>query len=289
MAHSSGGGSSGGGCHGGSSGSSSHGRSHRIPTYHSHPVPGTQRYSYRNRAGQKRYFYSNMPPARYQLTNLIMPILFLVGALFVFFSQDIGYFSPEKLDSPGGQILIDDRLGILEEQETLRQKLTRFYEETGVIPAVQTVAREDWNGEYFSLEDYALSEYYRLFPDEVHWLIVYSVPVDAQGAPRLSVWSFEGIIGDDTGPSIHDRHCDWFTRDVYENLSVMQPPEQAIGDAFYDLLAVRKPTFYAEELLGGSALLNILAEFIVILLWPLRELWICYLSMVKYRNAVWDQ
>ena len=285
MAHSSGGGSSGGGCHSGSS----NGSSSRDHVYYRYPAPGAQRYSYLDRSGEKRYFYSRVNPAEYKLTNLIMPLILLALIVFGAPSLNMGYFTPKKLDNPGAQILIDDRLNVIRDEDRFRRTLEQFYDETGVVPAVQTIAQEDWNKSCSSLEDYALREYYELFQDEVHWLIVYSAPADESGKIQLSQWSFEGAIGDDAGPSVNDPLCYQFTRNTYDSLKEMNAPEKAIAGAFKTLLRSRKPGFYTEQHLGGTAFLLILIQWGILLIWPVTEFMTCYEAKIKYRNAVLDE
>ena len=284
MAHSSGGGSSGGGCH---SGSSSDGGSSYV--YYRHPVPGTRRYSYLDRSGEKQYFYSSSNPADYKLRSLIFPMLFLVLMVLGLPSFHMGYFTPEKLQTPQTEIVIEDGLNVIRNEDRLREDLTRFCQETGVVPAVQTIPQEQWRREYDSLEDYALEEYYALFQDEVHWLIVYSAPEDGSGNPDLTQWSFEGIIGDDADPSVNDFLCSEFTKDTYNRLKTMDPPEKAIGEAFRNLLQIRKPGFYTENHRGVSAFLLCAGQILILLIWPVMELVTFYQSRIKYRGAVLDE
>ena len=284
MAHSSGGGSSGGGFHGGSSGSS--GSNH---VYYRHPTPGTRRYAYVDKTGQKRYFYSKAHPAEYKLTSLIMPFFVLLILVLGTPSLEIGFFIPEKLNTPGEEILIDDRLHAFTEESRLKAAMIRFYEETGVVPAVQTITQEEWSGSFSSLESYAYREYGKLFKDEYHWLIVYSVPQNERGRPDFSSWSFEGMIGDDTGPSVNDALCYRFTRDTYQSLEANHGPEEALCRAWGNLLRDRKPGFYSEETLGAPAFFLTLFRWGILLLWPGMEFYTCYEAKIKYRNAVLDE
>ena len=49
-----------------------------------------------------------------------------------------------------------------------------FRDKTGVTPAIITVDNREWKGYYNDLENYAYDRYVNMFPDEKHWLIVYS-------------------------------------------------------------------------------------------------------------------
>ena len=97
------------------------------------------------------------------------------------------------------------------------------------------------------------------------------------------------MIGDDTGASVNDPLCYRFTRNAYQNLKAGQAPEEALCRAFGHLLRNRKPGFYTETSLGGSAFLGVLFQWGILLIWPAWEFWTCYEAKIKYRNAVLDQ
>ena len=281
MAHSSGGGSCGGGCHSSSSHSYSHyGRSNHI--YSRHRFPGSRKYAYRDRNGDRRYIYSTQNPAEQKPVSILICLMYLIFLAFLIPNIHSAYFVPRAISNPQGEILIEDQLGILEDLDVLTDRLKAFYQETGVTPAVKTVPQEQWQGAYYDLEDYALQEYYNLFEDEKHWLIVYSAPVDQKGSVQTYRWKFEGIIGDDTAPSIDDNLCREFTEAAYDSLMDGENPAKAIGDSFQNLLAMRNGDFFAmnKHVLFAHGLM---LSFCLI---PLTTAIKALLNWKKYKDAV---
>ena len=252
MARSSGGGRSGGGCHsgggGGGGGHSSSSGSSRHHTYSRHSFPNSHRYSYTDTNGDKRYIYCNHHPA--DLPPLpwlvyLLGLIMMVGMLYTLWKE--AEFLPQHLENAFSEIYIDDRQNVIKDKEALEQKLTAFYEKTGVTPAVETVNEEEWRDTHHSLKNYAMEEYYRLFEDENHWLIVYSRGCDSAGNLTSAIWSFEGIIGDDTEDSISDWMCSVFTKQTYRNLSYTSDPGKAIGMSFTMLRWLWKVGFLSEN------------------------------------------
>ena len=264
MAHSSGGGSHGGGCHGGGC-SSGQGGSHR--RYSHHRFPGSHPYSYTDLFGRKRRIYTDGNPIQSQ------PFAFVTMAMIVFmlvtaFGELGGSFLiPRKLKNPCDEILIEDSLRVIEHRDRLEEELLQFYRETGVTPVVKTVGESQWNGAYNHLMDYSLAEYYRLFDDEKHWLIVCSAPVDAQGNADTEDWSFEGIIGDDTGPSINDRLCEVFTTKTYDSLMANQDLGRAIAGGFRCTRQIRASGFFSLNREAILSTLPMLLMVVFLLIW----------------------
>ena len=251
MARSSGGGRSGGGCHsggGGGGGHSSSSGSSRHHTYSRHSFPNSHRYSYKDANGEKQYIYCNHHPADLPPLPWLAYVLFLglmVATLYTLWQQAV--FLPQFLQNPDSEIYIEDRQNVIKDEEALRRRLTAFYEKTGVTPAVQTVGEEVWRDTHYSLMNYAKAEYDRLFEDECHWLIVYSRGTDSAGNLTNAIWSFEGIIGDDTVDSISDRMCSVFTKQTYRNLGYMSDPGKAIGKSFSLVRILWKVGFLSEN------------------------------------------
>lgn len=236
MAHSSGGGSSGGGCHGGSGGSHSGGSGNHPHRHCScHRFPGSKRYSYLDQDGNRRYVYADHDPSKRQHLPWLTYFALLFMTLTFARDPEYRFFVPHRIVNPSSQIIIEDTQNVIADEEGLRQKLAAFYTETGVTPAVKTVSREQWAREHRTLMRYALDQYYLMFPDEKHWLIVYSRETDSTGVLQPDQWQFEGIIGDNTGASINDWMCEKFTEQTYENLIRMEDPGQAIGKSFASL------------------------------------------------------
>ena len=251
MARSSGGGRSGGGCHSGGGGggghSSSSGSSHHH-TYSSHSFPDSRRYSYTDAKGEKQYIYcshhpADIPPLPWLI--YLVCLVMMIGTLYTLWKE--AEFRPQHLENPFSEIYIDDRQNVIKDKEVLKQKLTAFYEKTGVTPAVETVNEEQWRETHPSLMSYAMDEYYRLFEDENHWLIVYSRGRDSAGNLTSVIWSFEGIIGDDTEDSISDWMCSVFTTQTYRNLGYLSDPGKAIGLSFTLLRMLWKVGFLSQN------------------------------------------
>ena len=282
MAHSSGGGSSGGGCHSGSSSNSSGNTYRRYDQYY---FPGSHRYSYRDKDGNKQYIYCNQDPSK----KHSLPWLFYIICFFFLFQLFQGsgdlLFLPKKIQNPSSQIVIEDSQNVIRDEEALSQILSAFYEETGVTPAVKTVSREQWSGNYLSLMDYAMDEYYNLFQDENHWLIVYSMETDPSGNLQKDQWQFEGIIGDDTGPSVNDWLCDQFTEEVHRNLKSMSDPGEAIGQSFQKLQYQRKHSFLS---CNAGTLLAVIST-VLLCAAPIIAGIVEIIQRRKYKNAVLDE
>ena len=154
---------------------------------------GAKRYSYVDKNGVKKSFYCQGDLDNYDTSYLKLPfaacIFFILGMLFDP-QMKPGFFRAQKLPNPCSEIVIEDRMNVIEDSQQLLEDLTVFYEKTGVTPGVVTVADFDWSERYENLEDYAMDQYYALYEDEVHWLIVYSAPLNEEGKPR----SFSGAL-----------------------------------------------------------------------------------------------
>lgn len=243
MPHSSGGGSSGGGSHGGSHGSSS-GGSGRRSRLSNHYFPGARRYMYYE-GNNVHFAYSNYNlsgPSKLRFLVLIFYIPFIIAILSMVFSS---VFIPEKLDNPDGEIRIIDNTRDIRDTERLEQSLYKFYEATGVTPAVITLYDSDWSMDFGSLEQCAYNTYIRQFDDEMHWLIVYSRPKKSEGDPES--WSWEGMIGDDTGKSVSSAMCDKLTS-ALQGYLYSYPVEDAVAMAFDDALRARKTSVSLKNL-----------------------------------------
>ena len=291
MAHSSGGGSYGGGCHGGYRGGGNASGSN-VYIIRANMYKGAKRYSYVDKKGVKKYFYCQGNLDNYSTADLklsfVVCIIFILAMLF-YPDMKPNFFRAQKLSNPCSEIVIEDRLNVIEDSQQLLEELTVFYEKTGVTPGVVTVAESDWSEQYNNLEDYAMDQYYALYEDEVHWLIVYSASLDEEGKPRSIFWSFEGIIGDDTGDSISLPLCERLTRKIYNNLRYKENPGEAIGDGFQNLLKHRWPGITLGTFVPQS--INDMMVFVtaIMVFGPLLFLYEYYNIKIKYRNAVLDE
>ena len=223
MAHSSGGGSHGGGTHSGSHGHShsssrSSGGSHGGASFDSvrisrHRFPGAREYVYYDRRGNYHYIYADYTPDKPDLAiTIILSIMILVMGLgLAWFMMDIGLFVPRPISTSSYEsgIYLESSLNIGDESAAL-DAMQYMLETTGVSPAVEVVVNAAWNANYTDLETFAFSEYYRLFDDESHWLVVISYP-DETAADGFVNWQWEGIIGDDCESIISSEAEDRFT------------------------------------------------------------------------------
>ncbi len=206
MPHSSGGGSHRGGSHHSSS-HSSH-RSHSgSSSSHRHIntsyFPGARRYVYMHR-GAPQYVYADYDitkrrnPLRLLVLILYIPFIFSFHAIF-----KNSMLPPKKLSADyNTEIVLRDEINVLGDTQRLKRSLEAFYDKTGISPAVFTVRNEDWQDKYDALEYYAYDLYVNAFPDEKHWLIVYSEPENP--APSFNDWYWEGMQGDDTSNILNE-------------------------------------------------------------------------------------
>ncbi len=244
MPHSSGGGSS-HGSHGGSSHHSSSGRGGSSFRESSSYFPGSRRYSYFYR-GRTHYYYSNKSPNdskfRFILILFYIPFFFGIGVMA---KQMFGKYSKLKVD-PNDSIVIEDNIGVLDDESGVYNSLAAFQEKTGITPALVTIKYEDYALNYNSLEDYAYSEYLIRFDDEKHWLFVYeevgdldkiSIPVDSIYYPDPSepAWAFEGMQGNDTDPILTTEVTDKFNAILRKKLLEGESPDKAFSYAFDEM------------------------------------------------------
>lgn len=239
MPHSSGGSSHSGGSHHSSSSSSSSrssggsggGGSSRRSS--SQPFAGSKRYLYYK--DSKPYFvYSNYDIRKKNLSMIASWIItfvmfflpFLAGTAYctfdaINFPEKIQYFKNKKVE-----YVIEDNLGIFENEKNLKRSMKDFYKETGIVPAVITVSNETWNNDYSNLEAYAYDVSVNRFPDEAHWLIIYSESIKDNG---FNDWYCEGMQGDRTDPVITGPRGDEFTDSLYKRL--LQRDKYSVDEA----------------------------------------------------------
>ena len=241
MPHSSGGGSHSGGSHssGGSSysshssggGSSSGSHSNRRTS--STPFPGSKMYLY-YQDRQPRFIYSNYDIRKREISGIIASLFVLVILFVPIFVMCIAgmvlsFKKPEKIsyyNNKKPDIIIEDNLGIFEDEKSLKRAMKDFFDETGIVPAVITVRNEDWNQDYTSLERYAYHVYVDRFPDEAHWLIVYSEEIKPDG---FNDWYWEGMQGDRTDPVLTEERANKFTESLHKRL--LQREKYSVDEA----------------------------------------------------------
>ena len=245
MPHSSGGGSHSGGSHsshsshsGGGSrhsggGSSSSGSSRRTS---STPFPGCKRYLY-YKNDKPCLVYSNYDIRKSDKSTfiaaiIICAIVFLPFIILSAFFMVKAFSFPKKIEyskykHKTPEFVIEDNLGVIENRSNLEKSMEEFYDTTGVVPAVITVTNDTWNQDYKSLEAYAYDVYVNRFPDEVHWLFVYSTAEKEDG---FDDWYWEGMQGDNTDPVLTTERVDAFTESL--NTRLLQRSKYSVDDAF---------------------------------------------------------
>ncbi len=253
MPHSSGGGSHSGGSHSGgshSSHSSSRSSGGGSGSYSgrrtsSQPFRGAKRYLYYN--NNKPYLiYANYDIRKTDYSPLISfiiiyTILFLPILAGIFWLMISSVHIPKKLDyfenkGKKPEIVIEDNLGIFEDEKALKKSMKAFYEETGIMPAVITVSNETWNEDYPNLEKYAYNTYVERFHDEAHWLIIYSSSYKDNG---FEDWYWEGMQGDLTDPIITSERADKFTVSLHNRL--LQRDTYSVDEAIAATLDEYRP------------------------------------------------
>ncbi len=134
----------------------------------------------------------------------------------------------------------------------MEEILQKFEDETGISPYVLTVYDEDWKN-YDELWEYAYDEYYDLFDDEQHFLIVYSEPENAAKLDFVD-WSWEGIQGDDTDRILTESNMEIFNKDLHDNFL---RDNVSVGEAFEKTFK-KSLTYVMKNNNGGEAAATIL-------------------------------
>ena len=240
MPHSSGGGSHGGGFHGGGG---SHGSSGNHIS--NHYYPGARRYIRHHRnTGVDEYVYSRSKPQRANLSGIVVIIImavFFVGMTGMAINQD----KPRRLNGLYDSPKVYDDINVIDDDEALTEKLEEYYVLTGICPVIYTVYNEEWSSysnpnlsySYADLESYAFFKYTDNFPDEKHFVIVYSVPKQSQrlyeqGEIAVPDYSWEAVQGDDTDLIITESMFERFGNIVEDDLEKGAGPGVAFENAF---------------------------------------------------------
>ena len=239
---------------------------------------GAKRYRYRWR-GQDRYFYSTYNAgAEFRPIRGLFVLPLILVCLAVMFWPVLK--SLKKYDR---NILIDDKLNVLENSSRLNDAMQAFSEKTKITPAVITLYNEEWQRfGVSSLEEYAYSQYLMRFRDEKHWLIMYSEPKVKEGEWE---WFWEGMQGDDTDPVLTPYVTELFNVTMQSGLvDEKSPVPDIMADAFEAATARAQPKFLHPRIrperiwIGGMILLVIVC----------RGISLMGLHRWKYRNAEYD-
>lgn len=214
MPSSHGGGSSGGGgSFGGGGGFRSSGSGNSQTKYSKNkPFRGARRYYYVNAMGVTHSFYYAGVPKKRSLTSVIIPpILFvLVGivmATIIFTMVIPAKLKPSKCTFSGVYISDQDDLFSDREEELLKESFKAFYDKTGIEPYLYAFESSNLPSKYGSetnqkaMEDYAYDIYVNTFPDEGHFMILYS---ETRNSDEITDWIWVDMAGDDTNDLIDD-------------------------------------------------------------------------------------
>lgn len=227
MPHSSGGGSHSGGSGGGgfhSSGGGSHGGG-PSGTVSRKPFAGGTKYVYYNRHGDRQYVYKSgtiSPPDKIA-TGIAMLFYTILAVILIGACISCGVFKPTPIESGKyiPSVYCEDHIGILNETE-IRDACEKFKNALGVTPSVELIYDSEWEENYSSLETFAYSEYLRIFDDEMHWLVVISLP-DNYENQKFVDWKWQGIIGDECGDAVNSESEEEFTKTMQKYLLRSNP------------------------------------------------------------------
>lgn len=239
MPHSAGGSSHSGGSHSGSSSrshshsSGGHSGSSNSSRTSSTPFKGSRRYLY-YQDNKPCLIYSNYDIRKMKVMPIVVWIIYFVFlfapfmAMFSFFAfkqlhvpKKVTYYQNKKVE-----YVIEDNIDVLENEKALKKSMKEFYEKTGVVPAVITVDNETWNQDYKDLEKYAYDVSVKRFPDEAHWLIIYSTNIKDNG---FDDWYCEIMQGDRADAAISAKHGEQFNEALYKRL--LQRSDYSVDEA----------------------------------------------------------
>ena len=300
MPHSSGGGSHSGGSHSGGSHSSHSSRSSGGGS--SSGYSSSRRTSSTPFKGAKRYIYykDNKPHLVYSNYDIrkrdygsVLPTWIVMGVIFgpfVFIGIVLmikSFYMPERIEysqykKNAPEFIIEDNLDIFENERKLRKSMESFYDTTGIVPAVITISNDDWTEDYKSLEAYAYDVYVQRFPDEVHWLIVYSEKTKDNG---FNDWYWEGMQGDRTDPVLTGDKADAFTKSLNDRL--LKRNKYSVDDAIAITLDEHAPkmmslTFDRSDFTLGAIVFVMMSSMLAIVFLTCRPRKVSE----EYKNAV---
>ena len=286
MPHSSGGGSHSGGSH---SGGSSHSHSSRssggsssgggLPSFRqtsSQPFRGSRRYLY-YRDNKPYFVYTNYDVRKRDPMPIVSLILIMVLILIPWFIGCIvgicfSFKKPKKLSyySKCPKLVIEDNIGVFEDENNLEESMEAFFDKTGIVPAVITVSNDTWNENYTNLENYAYDLYVNRFHDEYHWLIVYSEATKEDG---FNDWYWEGMQGNNTDPILTEELAASFTESLHTKL--LQRSKYSVDDAIaktFDEYTPQMMKTYVDKLMLIMCVILLLA-CVAVMLYAIKVYW----------------
>ena len=295
MPHSSGGGSHSGGHHS-SSHHSSYRRSHSSSSASAHKISssffkGAKKYVYYVN-NKPEFIYSNYNPnpknSREKKTvagcSTAFMLLFALVSTFAILASF--QHAPDKLfNNYDTSIVIQDDANIISNQQAVIEAFERFYEETGITPALKTLYKDEWSPKFQSLEKYAFALYLNLFKDEKHWLIVYSADPDLSDG--FNNWEWEGMQGDDTDSILSSKESDLFNKTFQKCL--LQTEKYSLEEALITSFDTLTPVAMKKYIPGSAYFYIIAINLYVGIVFYLP--FIIYLTInskktKKYRTAV---
>ena len=310
MPHSSGGGSHSGGHHSSSHHSSYHSyHSSGSSSYHSSSTPTSKKSTTYFEGSKKYVYYVNKQPeyvyANYDIKpnngcekRLAIGCLSTIWAWFVLITVLLvtltGRHAPKKLlTTYNTEIVIQDDANVIPDRLAVEDAFKRFFDETGITPAVKTLTQEEWEetctkyenlGTYNLLEKYAFDWYVDHFEDEKHWLIVYRPDNDLSDG--FDDWRWEGMQGDDTDPILSSRETDLFNKTFQKCL--LQRNQYSVGEALITAFDTLTPVAMKRYIPGFSIVIAIIAGgfFSLMFLPPIFLLLADSKRNKKYKTAV---
>ena len=194
-------------------------------------------------------------------------MILVIGLVLTWFMMDIGLFVPKPIDTSSYEsgIYLKSSPDIGDEAAAL-DAMQDMLETTGISPAVEVVDDAAWSANYTDLETFAFSEYYRLFDDESHWIVVISYP-GKTAADGFVNWQWEGIIGDDCESVISQESEERFTLIMQKYL--LRSEQTSLGDslalAYDEFTAGALATQYDVAFLIISAVFALLTLMLLVL------------------------
>ena len=172
-------------------------------------------------------------------------ILMIVGSLCSF-----SFPKGKVSDECAGQIVIDDRAGIVDDISALRSGMEKFEEKTGISSALFTVTESSWKKYYTGgLGVYANELMVTTYDDDCHWVFVISVADDGS-------FTYTYVCGDDIKNYVTGTLMDGFKSEL-KGLSK--------GDAISDKLAASYEKL-ADKALGFYINVGIFIVFLVVII-----------------------
>lgn len=241
-------------------GYSAGGRSAKAPVISHRYYPGAARFVYYTKRGRVKELYaSGRDKARPAATIGVCILMTLVTVPLVWLLLSIGVFTPLPLDlnSYDAKIVLEDRLGV-GQTDGLTDALEAFRQATGVAPGLALIRDGEWRENSADLEEYALSEYARLFDDEKHFLALLSFP-DEGGEEGFSGWTWEGMTGCECQTAFNTDSKAAFEKLLRQRLSLSSP--ETLADSLASVYAefaasgMQKQVSTGYLVLAGAALL----------------------------------